>query len=104
MGKKFWIGLIAVAIIFVLTSFTVCYNLSPKVVILKNDLGLPMRVWVERERGVVVKNIPKTNEVFQFMIISIHRLEKISEQDALWESCSGGECLYFRLTNDEPRG
>lgn len=71
--------------------------------VLKNDSGLTMRAWIEKERGVVVKSdSPKIKKIYKFMVISNRELKKKTEADALWVSYyGGGESLYF-LCTDSP--
>jgi hypothetical protein len=105
MKKNKWgVGFIALLVIFILT-MTICYGLFREHrEILKNDLGLTMQAWIEKERGVVVKsNSPKIKQIYKFMVISNRELRKTSELDAFAVSNSGaGENLYFLCTDTPP--
>jgi hypothetical protein len=104
-GKKFWGIFFLLLAFFILTSLMLCSGLFKEHrEILKNDLGLTMQAWVEKERGIVVKsNSPRAKQIYKFMIISNRELKKTSELDALWVSSSGGgENIYFLCTDTPP--
>jgi hypothetical protein len=103
MEKKYWQIVIIGAIAFIVISLGICSGLfSDRTAIYTNDEKLSMKIWLQNAGVPMKSSSPKKYQVYQFIVVSTVKLERLSEQDGLWETCSKTDCVYYLFTDTKP--